>query len=99
MDSSDLGGDGYRRQSGEQMLNDRAAASPARSSCPMHPVQQLAHRDHANRTFLLTEKPLELRRADTVLEINQEISVDQDGHGCSGAPTASRSACSSAANS
>src|ERR1700751_3570167 len=63
----------------------------------MNPVQQLTDCNHADRAVLLAKNPLDLRTADTVPHVDQQVRVDQDGHDGSGGATSSRSSRSSVA--
>jgi hypothetical protein len=92
-------GDRERLQPGQKMLDKRAAAGAARSIRSMDAVQQLADRYDADRALLLAEELLDLRRTDSVLEVDQQVGVDQDGHGGCGGATVPRNARSSPANS
>ena len=92
-------GDRDRLQPCEQVLDERAAARAASPGRAVHAVQQLAYRDDADRALLVAEQAIDLRRTGTVLEVDQQVGVDQDGHNGSGGATVLRSARSSPANS
>jgi prevent-host-death family protein len=59
-------------------------------------VEELAYRDDADRAIFLTEERLDLTTA--FLEFDQQIGIDQDGHGSPGAPALSRISRRSSAN-
>lgn len=65
----------------------------------MHAVQQLADGDDADRVLLVRDERFELPRTGLPLPIDQQVGVDQDGQGASGAPTESRIARASATKS
>jgi hypothetical protein len=67
MDAGHPIGDGDRWQAREQVLDERAATSPSRAAGAVDAVQQLAHRDDADRAILDTEEPLDLDGANTAL--------------------------------
>src|SRR5437588_4490829 len=81
------------------MLNERAASRPASPSRAMHTMQELADRNDTDRALLFAEQPIDLRRTDTVLEVDQQVGVNQEGHEGSGGATVLRSSRRSAANS
>lgn len=91
VNTSHLFGDRDGLQPGKEMLDKGAAASASSPGRAMNSVQQLADSDHADRSLLLANQPIDRRRADAALEINQQVSVDQDGHDGSGGATVSRS--------
>ncbi|HZQ64777.1 MAG TPA: hypothetical protein VFA66_06090 [Gaiellaceae bacterium] len=77
-------GDRNRLETREHMLDERAPSIPTRARRTMHPVQQLADRDHADRSFLRADKCLECRAGLVALPLDQEVGVDQDGQELSG---------------
>src|SRR5437879_305077 len=81
------------------MLDERAAPRTPSPGRAVHAMQKLAHGDDADRALLFAELPLHLRRTDSVLQVDQQVSVDQDGHDGSGAATLARSARKSLAKS
>jgi hypothetical protein len=96
VDASDRIGDRDGAPAGEEMLNKRASAGAAGSRGAMDAMEEFADRDHADRAVLLAEHALDRGGADTSVEIDQQIGVDQDGHGLSAGLTDSRAARTSA---
>ncbi len=83
-------GDLDRSHAGEQMLDEGASASSLRAARSVHPLQELADRDDADRPVFVTDCRLDLGIGDTALEVDEQVGVDQDGHASSGGPADSR---------
>ena len=75
------------------MLDEGASACTASSGRPVDAVQQLADRDHADCTLLLTDQSFEHLGALLALPLDQQARVDPDGQGFSGAEPDSRRIC------
>src|SRR5256886_8496865 len=92
--------DGLRDRNGlelrKQMLNVSAASRPSGTAGAMNPVQQLAHRDHADRPLFVADEFVDHDRA---LTGDEQVGIDQDGQGLSGGPTSARIARRSSAKS
>jgi hypothetical protein len=85
--SRDWFGDRYGLEAGEEVLDERAPPGP---DCPCRAqdaVEQFADRDDADQSFLVAERVIHRRRFISALEVDQEIGVDQAGHGSPGGPT------------
>jgi hypothetical protein len=74
----------------EDMLDEGAPTGTARTGCPVDAVEQLADRDDADRSVLVSDEGFECGGPFVVLPLDQEPGVDQDGQGLSGAGPASR---------
>ncbi len=61
MNTRDLLGDLDRPNAREQVLDKRSAANSPRAARPLHSVKELADGDHADRPFVVTDCPLDLR--------------------------------------
>jgi hypothetical protein len=61
-------------------------------------MHKLTESDHTDRAILLADRVFDLGIRDTALEVDEQPSIDQDGHGSSGAVTDSRAARTSSAN-
>lgn len=92
VNTRDLLGDLDRPHAGEQMLDERASASSLRATRSVHPLKEFADGDDADGPVLLTDCPLDFRIGYTALEVDEQVSVDQDGHASSGGPADSRAA-------
>lgn len=82
-------------QAGEDVLGERSPAGPGGAGRAKDPVQQLAHGDDADGTVLVAEEVV----VPASLGVDQQVGVDQEGHGSPGGPALSRSSRRSAANS
>ena len=69
------------------MCSTNACRRTPGAPCAVHAVQKLAHGDHADRALLIAEERLQGIGA-TSFPVDEEIGVDQDGQGLSGAPSA-----------
>lgn len=81
------------------MLDECPPTGAAGTGRSQSAVQQLADGDDTDRALLIAQELLDRRRSHASLQIDQEIGVDQEGHGSLGGPTASRAARTSAAKS
>lgn len=81
------------------MLDERPPPGADPSACTQHSMQKLAHGDDADRAFLVINKRLEHFGRLGSLEVDQQVGVDQQGHGSRGAPALVRSARTSSAKS
>jgi hypothetical protein len=77
---------------GDEVLDKCAAPCPARSRGPMNAMKQFTDSDHADRSLFLAGHAFERGRGTAALEIDEQIGVDQDGHGGVGAFSAARMA-------
>ncbi len=93
--------DGLRDRNGlelrKQMLNVSAASRPSGTAGAMNPVQQLAHRDHADRPLFVADDFVD--HGTRALTGDEQVGIDQDGQGLSGGPTSARIARRSSAKS
>jgi len=84
--------DGLRDRNGlelrKQMLNVSAASRPSGTAGAMNPMQQLAHRDHADRPLFVADDFVD--HGTRALTGDEQVGIDQDGQGLSGGPTSAR---------
>jgi hypothetical protein len=88
MNARDRLGDRHGFDLGEQALDERLSARPARPGRSVHPVQELTDGDHADRPILVAYKSLDDLYASLLLD--KEVGVDQEGQWLSGAPASRR---------
>ena len=98
VNARDLLGDLKRPHTGEEMLDEGAAARALCAVGAVYGVQQFADRDHADGTVFVADCGINLGVRDAALKIDQQPGVDQDGHGSLGAATAARMALTSLMN-
>src|SRR6266576_1063647 len=93
--------DGLRDRNGlelrKQMLNVSAASRPSGTAGAMNPMQQLAHRDHADRPLFVADDFID--HSTRALTGDEQVGIDQDGQGLSGGPISARIARRSSAKS
>jgi hypothetical protein len=77
------------------MLDEGSTLRTDRAARAVYPVQELAHRDDADRCLLCNRK----RFRGTPLALDEDSGVDQDGQELSAGPTPDRISRSSAAKS
>ena len=77
VDARDRLGDGNRLEPGEQMLDERVPARSRTATGAMNAVQELAHRDHADRALFGADERVELLGASS-FPLDQQARVDQD---------------------
>jgi hypothetical protein len=97
MDSRDRLGYRHGFDLGEQSLDERVSARPARPGRSMHSVQKLTDGDRADRPILVANKSLD--DLDASLLLDEKVGVDQEGQWLSGAPASRRIRLRSSANS
>lgn len=88
MNAGDRLRDGYGLEAREDVLDEGAPASSHGSGRSMDSVQQLAHRDDADRALLLRGDPVESVRPP--FSLDQDVRVDQDGQELSTGPASAR---------
>lgn len=76
----------------------RSVALAGRRS-PVHAVEQFAHGDDADRAFLSAECRLGFWTAHAALAVDEQVGVNQEGHGSPSAAMAARAARTSATKS
>jgi hypothetical protein len=99
VNSGDLGGEGYRLQFDQHVLDERLTPySDTGCTGAMNPMKELAYCDHADQMFFLARNSP--KRAASTLGVNQHGGIYQEsGHLLTGGPRRLRASSTSAAKS